>query len=131
MLNENKVKMMTKMAIFEKNNKRDLQLHIKYFKSDYVTLGILKSIIAATFAYVLLAAAYVLLKMEDVISNINNLDYAAIGSKAVLYYVIFIVVYAIISFFVYAIKYEKAKDDVNKYNTRLLRLERFYNSRKK
>ena len=131
MLNENKVKMMTKMAIFEKNNKRDLQLHIKYFKIDYVTLGILKSIIAATFAYVLLAAAYVLLKMEDVISNINNLDYAAIGSKVVLYYVIFIVVYAIISFFVYAIKYEKAKDDVNKYNTRLLRLERFYNSRKK
>ena len=44
MLNENKVKMMTKMAIYEKNEGKRMLKMSRYYKGDFVTLGVLKSI---------------------------------------------------------------------------------------
>ena len=40
-LNENKVKMMTKMAIYEKNEGRKMLRTAKYFKGDFIAFGIL------------------------------------------------------------------------------------------
>ena len=39
LLNENKVKMMTKMAIYEKNEGRRMLRTARYFKGDYVAFG--------------------------------------------------------------------------------------------
>ena len=44
LLNENKVKMMTKMAIYEKNEGRKMIKTAKYFKSDYIAFGAMKAI---------------------------------------------------------------------------------------
>ena len=44
LLNENKVKMMTKMAIYEKNEGRRMLRTARYFKGDYVAFGILKTL---------------------------------------------------------------------------------------
>lgn len=131
MLNENKVKMMTKMAIYEKTHDKELICHEKYYKSDYVTFGMLKSMIAATFAFILLAAVYVLCNLEYLVANINNLDYGQMGLSLAKYYISFILLYGVISFFVYSHKYEKSRSGVKKYVSRLNRLERFYNSQKK
>ena len=35
MLNENKIKMMTKMAIYEKNQGRQMLKNARYYKGDY------------------------------------------------------------------------------------------------
>ena len=60
LLNENKVKMMTKMAIYEKNEGRRMLRTAKYFKGDYVAFGILKTLITTTFAFAIVAIMYVL-----------------------------------------------------------------------
>ena len=54
MLNENKVKMMTKMAIYEKNEGKEMVKTAKYYKSDYVALGVLKSLITTTLAFIMI-----------------------------------------------------------------------------
>ena len=46
LLNENKIKMMTKMAIYEKNEGKSMLKTAKYFKGDYIAFGILKTVIA-------------------------------------------------------------------------------------
>ena len=53
MLNENKIKMMTKMAIYEKNEGRQMIKNSRYFKGDYVAFGVLRTLIATTFAYII------------------------------------------------------------------------------
>ena len=53
MLNENKVKMMTKMAIYEKNEGRKMLRTAKYFKGDFIAFGILKTLITTTFAFMI------------------------------------------------------------------------------
>ena len=46
LLNENKIKMMTKMAIYEKNEGKSMLKTAKYFKGDYIAFGVLKTVIA-------------------------------------------------------------------------------------
>ena len=40
LLNENKIKMMTKMAIYEKNEGKSMLKTAKYFKGDYIAFGV-------------------------------------------------------------------------------------------
>lgn len=131
MLNENKVKMMTKMAIFEKNNEKDLICHTKYYKSDYVTYSMIKSLIAATVAFVLVVAMVAVYNLDYIVTNINNLDYSGIGLTLVWSFILFMVAYGAIAFFVYSRRYEKSRPEVKKYYSRLARLERFYGNQKK
>ena len=64
LLNENKIKMMTKMAIYEKNEGKSMLKTAKYFKGDYIAFGVLKTVIATTFAGVILLAMYFLCNAE-------------------------------------------------------------------
>ena len=47
MINNEKVKLMTKLAIYEKKNEEDIKLS-KYYKVDYVKHNILKTLITVT-----------------------------------------------------------------------------------
>ena len=67
LLNENKIKMMTKMAIYEKNEGKSMLKTAKYFKGDYIAFGVLKTVIATTFAGVILLAMYFLCNAEGMI----------------------------------------------------------------
>ncbi len=131
MLNENKIKMMTKMAIFEKNNGKELKCHIKYYKSDYITYNLIKSLIAATIAYMIILVIVAVYNMDYLVSNINSIDYKNAGIVLIWTYLLFVIVYSVIAYFVHAYKYEKSKDGVKKYYSRLTRLERFYGNQKK
>ena len=131
MLNENKVKMMTKMAIYEKNEGKKMLRTAKYFKGDYVSLAVLKSTIATTFAFIIVALMVVLCNTESIIRQINSMDYAALGKKIIVYYVLALIVYAVISGIYSAYQYDKTRSGIKKYIMRLNKLERFYNLQRK
>ena len=131
MLNENKVKMMTKMAIYEKNEGKKMLRTAKYFKGDYVSLAVLKSTIATTFAFIIVALMVVLCNTESIIRQINSMDYAALGKKIIVYYVLALIVYAFISGIYSAYQYDKTRSGIKKYVMRLNKLERFYNLQRK
>ena len=124
LLNENKVKMMTKMAIYEKNEGRRMLRTARYFKGDYVAFGILKTLITTTLAFAIVAIMYV-------VENINSMDYLAFGKKVAIYYIIMLVIFAITAGFVYSFQYENSRKGLKKYFSRLNKLERFYNGQKK
>ena len=53
MLNEERVILMTKMEAYaQKEGKKNMKVG-KYFRSDYISLQLLKSIVSATIAYVI------------------------------------------------------------------------------
>ena len=130
-LNENKVKMMTKMAIYEKNEGKKMLRTAKFFKGDYVSLAVLKSTIATTFAFIIVALMVVLCNTESIIRQINSMDYAALGKKIIVYYVLALIVYAVISGIYSAYQYDKTRSGIKKYVMRLNKLERFYNLQRK
>ena len=130
-LNENKVKMMTRMAIYEKNEGKKMLRTAKFFKGDYVSLAVLKSTIATTFAFIIVALMVVLCNTESIIRQINSMDYAALGKKIIVYYVLALIVYAVISGIYSAYQYDKTRSGIKKYVMRLNKLERFYNLQRK
>jgi hypothetical protein len=131
LLNENKVKMMTKMAIYEKNEGRNMVRNAKFYKGDYVALAALKSTITTTIAFVIIVVMVAMCNTENLIRQINSMDYATLGKKIAMYYILALVVYALISGLYSAYQYDKSRSGIKKYFMRLNKLERFYNGQKK
>lgn len=125
MLNEQKVKMMTRMAIYDKEHSLLKKGAAKSFKTDYVTFGILRTIFTVTIAFAVCVAMYVLYNADVLMENINSLDYMALGRMFLGYYCVFVVIYIVIALFYYSYKYDKSKAEIRKYYSNLKRLERF------
>ncbi len=131
MLNESKVKMMTKMAIYEKNEGRKMIKTARYFKSDYIAFGILKTLITTTIAFIILIAMGVLYNIENIVRDINKLDYTAIVTRVVVGYVVMLIVFSIVAVIVYGRQYDNSRKGLKRYFSRLNKLERFYNGHKR
>ncbi len=126
-LDENKIKLMTKLSTYEnKDGKEDIYLS-KYYKTDYVRFQMLKSIVTVTIGYVLLLLMYLLYKMEFLIKNAVVLNYKLMGGYILGFYILIVAVYAIGSAIAYSIKYDSSRKKLARYFRLLKRLERFYN----
>lgn len=74
---------------------------------------------------------YVLCNLEKLVADINSLDYAAVGKRLGIYYILMLIVYTIIAAMVYAYQYNHSRKGLKKYFSRLNKLERFYDSQRK
>lgn len=126
MLNEEKIKLMTRMAAYEENEgKRSMQIG-NYFRSDYIGLQVMKSVISATIAFVIVIAMYIFYDFESVMKEIYQVDLLATGKQILIAYVVFVGIYAVITYIIYAYRYTKAKKSLKKYYTHLTELSGFY-----
>lgn len=126
MLNEERIRLMTRMASYEENEgKKNVSIG-SYFRSDYISLQVLKSVISATVAFVLLCGAAVLYDFEVFMQDIYKEDLLAAGKKILIYYIIFVAVYAVISYVVYSYRYNKARKSLRQYYNNLKQLSLLY-----
>ena len=126
MLNEEKIKLMTRMAAHEENEgKRSMQIG-NYFRSDYIGLQVMKSVISATIAFAIVIAMYIFYDFESVMKEIYQVDLLATGKQILIAYVVFVGIYAVVTYIIYAYRYTKAKKSLKKYYTHLTELSGFY-----
>lgn len=112
MIDEEKVKLMTKMAAFEKHHgQKDMNI-VNYYRNDFIGFQILKAIIAATISFIAVFAIYFFYNFEMIMSDIYEMDYAEIGKKIVLVYLIIVGVYCVLCYILYAYRYSKAKKEL-------------------
>ncbi len=119
MVDENRVKLMTKIAIYEKYQQSEDIVMSRYFRSDYVRYNVLKTWVASTVVYWAVIAAYVFLKFDELLANINEIDYFDVIYKMLGGYVIFCAVFFLFASFVYNYRYFKAKPGLVRYNSLL------------
>lgn len=130
-INEEKVRIMTKLAIYE-TTKGKKQLNIsKYYKRDYVRYNMFKTAVTSTLAFIILAGIYVMVNIEEFMMWLNDVDILHEAGKIGIIYLVFVVCYMLIARFVYAHKYEKVKPDVIKYNHNLKKLKELYDREEK
>lgn len=122
MLNEKKVKLMTKIAIYEKNEGKDLKIASKSFKVDYVTLQMLYTAVTTTIGYVCLVALYVLGHLEELLIDAGTVDFPKLLGNIVQYYVMILVLFLVIALFFYSHKYDKSFEKVKRNYTDLKNL---------
>lgn len=126
MLNEDRIKLMTKMAAYEeREGKKEIPIS-KFFRIDYVTSNMLKTGISITVAFIIIAAMWIFYKADFFITNINKMDLFVLAESVLKYYIILLAGYLTIAYFVYMAKYNHAKRDVKKYYGQLKNLSKLY-----
>lgn len=119
MLNEEKIRIMTKAAIYEKGKGKDDLKVTAYGDSDFVRFNLLKTLIGATVAFLLIVGLIIAYNMDFFMTNMMKLDLMKLGREFLVVYLIFMGVYAAVSIIVYQARYTLAKRRVRVYNQEL------------
>lgn len=126
MINEEKVILMTRLASYEANEgKSDISI-ANYFKSDYIGLQILKSVIAATISFFALFGVYIFYNFEELLQGVYKMDLLGFGKSVIILYLCTVGAYGVISYVISAIKYNKAKKNLRNYYNNLRKLGSMY-----
>lgn len=126
MLSEEKIKIMTNLAMFEKNEGNRIFPINRYFKSDYISSKLLRSFFSYTLSFLLGLALWVLYYIERWLNVIRLESLIEVGLKVGGVYAAGLVVYLIISLFVYARRYDYASRGIKVYLAKLKRLDKRY-----
>lgn len=127
MLNEERVILMTKMASYEENEGRKNVNIGNYFRDDYISIQVIKSVLCATIAYLIVFALFVFYDFETFMQDIYKMDLIEFGKNVLFYYVVTVVSYGVLSYLVYSYRYTKAKKSLKRYYQNLKKLNSLYN----
>ena len=126
MINEEKVKVMNKLAMYEHGKGKKHLPVSKYYRSDYIGLALIKNFFLVTIGYVLILAGVAAYFSEYLMENIHKMDLVALGTYVVAGYVIILVAYSLLTYIQYSVKYYKAKKSVKEYYKNLTELNKIY-----
>jgi len=126
MINEEKVILMTKAALYEeKERKRKLNI-VKYAQYDYISLQVLSGWIFATISFFLCLLLWGACKMEYLMDNLHKMDLKSFGFTLLLIYLCIILAYSCILVGVSVYRYHNAKKSVGHYLQILRKISNIY-----
>lgn len=128
MLSEEKIKIMTNLAAFEKNEGKKIFPVNKYFKSDYISSRMFRSFFAYTISFIMCGGLWALYHLEEWMNTMNMDQLLHLGIRAGVVYGIGLLIYFAVSFRVYARNYDFASRGMKVYLAKLKRLDKRYDS---
>jgi hypothetical protein len=125
-LNQEKIKIMTKLAIYEQEEgKEDLAIN-KYFKTDYIRFQLIKEFVCYTMGCILILMLVAMYQLEYLIINTVNLDFVMIGKFVLVIYIMVSIFYIIIASFRAITKYNNSKKNLSRYRSLIKKLNDIY-----
>ena len=126
MVNEERIRLMTRMAAYEKEEHKKNRAIVGFFKSDYISMQMLKSVIATTIAFAIMFALYVLYDFEVFMKEIYQMDMFEFAKSVIIIYVIFLGIILVITYVVSLYQYNRALQGTKLYYANLKKLSRIY-----
>lgn len=126
MLNEDKIKLMTGIAMFEKKEGKNIFPVNHYFKGDYISSHLFKSFFSYTICYMLCVLLWGLYTVENLLNTMNTNDLILIAKQMTIIYLSNLVIYLVITYVVYARRYDYANRSKKIYVAKLKRLDKRY-----
>ena len=128
MLNEEKIRLMTKAASFEAGEgKKALEMN-RFYKGDYLSIHLIGAWISYTVAFCLCVGLWAFYKMEYLMTNLHKMDLAAFGKGLALLYLALLGIYLVIQYVVYYNRYQENRKKLAAYNHILKRISGIYES---
>ena len=129
MLDEKKVKLMTRMAFYEKTQGTEDFKISAYYRKDYVSLHMLCSLIWVTVGYVCLVALLILAGLDSLMGHMSTSVMLLVGGMVIVGWLAVVIIYLLIANHMYNQKHKDARQRVKKYNHDLTRLLKMYAGR--
>ncbi len=124
MLNEDRIRLMTKMASYEEGKGKEYMPIKQYYRKDYVALGMMKSFITSSIAFGILFFCWILYEMEQITELLAKKDLVELGTFVLMIYAVFVAVYEAIALVVYNWRYTKATASIKEYHSVMRKVER-------
>jgi len=130
MLNNQKIKIMTKLAMYEQGDgKKDIKTSY-FYKMDYIRYNILKTIVSITIGYILLVSLFAVYNMEYLINKATQLNYKQIGTNLLVLYIVIVTAYIICTILISSVRFKNSRKSLVKYNKDLKELREIYRNEK-
>ena len=126
MLNEDKIKLMTGMAMFEKKNGKAMESGRNYFKSDYISRQMIRSFFSYTISCSGVLFLWLIYSMEQFLSTLSFEGMLGLIKGFVFYYVVGLAVYMGLVYAVYSKRYDYASKNIRLYIAKLKHLDKRY-----
>lgn len=117
---------MTGIAMFEKKADKDLLLANRYFKSDYIGIHLIRSLLVYTVTCLICVGLWLLYSLEDIMDTMELESLLETAKHIGFYYVIGLILYLLITRSVFSRRYNAASKSLKSYQARLRRLEKKY-----
>ena len=115
MVDEEKVILMTKLASYEAGEGKKYVPITNYFRTDYITAQILKSVVAGTVAFLSIMGIYLFYNFETIMEEIYNIDFVTIGKKIGMTFAVCMIVYILITYALAVYRYGRARKSLKRY----------------
>ena len=131
MLDERKVKLMTKLALYEETHgKEDFKIS-SYYRKVYASLHVIYAFLSVSVGYVCLVGVLLLAGVENIMGNLSNGLIIFLFLIILAGYVGVVIVYCGIASHIYNEKHKKARKRVKRYNHNLIQLLKMYEKEKR
>lgn len=126
MLNNQKIKKMHKLAVYESGNGKKHLAISNYYRSDYIGLALIKNFFLTTIGYGLLLLVYAGYKSDYLMENIHKMNVALAVIAVIGGYVIMLVCYSILTYIYCSVRYHRAQKGIQGYYKALGQLKKVY-----
>ena len=126
MVNEERIKLMTRMAAYEKEKHKKNKNIVIFFKKDYISMQVLKSVVYTTIAFGIILALYVLYDFEVFMKDIYQMDLFQFAKSVIIVYLIFLGIVLVATHAVALYHYNRAWESTKTYYANLKKLSGIY-----
>ncbi len=126
MIHEDKVKLMTRLAAYEQGEFRDHKPIVGFFRSDYISLQMVKTVICTTLAYGVMLGMYVLYDAEVFIQEIYHMDIPGFIKNVIILYLVLMGIFLLITYVVSLYRYNCSVQKTRLYYANLKKLSQLH-----
>lgn len=124
MLNNEKIILMTKLALYEQGEGKSTIPTGKYYKSDYVGMRLLSSFVYINIALIIIAGLVFLSDSETVLQLFTGGRWLPMLMSMAVVYIAAVAFYLIVSYIFFTYKYKKTRRSLKEYNAKLKQLHK-------
>ena len=124
MLDKKRIRLMVRMASYEKTNAKQDQKISSYYKKDYISLNTLITILWITIGYAIIVGLAAICGMDILFENLI-IRMLILGGLVIVGYIIVLVIYGVCASSYYKLKHNRAKQRVKRYYRDMSKLENY------
>ena len=126
MVNRDRVRTMTRLAIYEEGQGIQDDKMNGYFKNDYIVSHLVRSFVSGTIAFLLIVVMYCCYYYDTLLIRVFENRISGIVTTAITLYAAFMIFFLAVTFFVYRWRFNATRGRLNRYRRRLDHLKESY-----
>lgn len=131
MVNEDRVKKLYKVAVYEQNEEKEHRQAGLYYRSDYIGKEVVKSFFTGTFAYLIIVLLWMMSNWSLVMYQINTLEITDTIVRILVLYVFFMAIYLFATAVIYYLRYKNSERKLNGYIADLKSVQKMFEREEK